>query len=196
MKNSMPPVASENLTAAPVATIAALRSALDDTFARLDVCCGMPEERLQYRPTYPDAWSAVEHLEHVTLVNHFLLLTITKGVATALRRSRIQPLPTGESDLERLAPISDPHAFSWEPPAHMLPTGTKPAAEVRELLNGQWRQCLQLVERIENGAGGLCSFRMSVYSLGRLDMYQWLYFLAQHGRWHLAFLAQRELFRC
>jgi hypothetical protein len=33
---------------------------------------------------------------------------------------------------------------------------------------------------------------MSVYSLGRLDIYQWLFFLAQHGRWHLAFLAQRE----
>jgi DinB superfamily len=173
-------------------TIIALCSALDDTFACLDAWCTTPVEHLQHRPDYPQAWNAAEHLEHVTLVNHFLLLTITKGVASALRRARNQPIPSGESDLIRLAPIADPQAFPWEPPGHMIPTGRQPVAEVRELLNGQYGQCLLLLEQIGNGAGVLCSYRMSVYNLGRLDMYQWLYFLAQHGRWHLAFLAQRE----
>lgn len=28
-------------------------------------------------------------------------------------------------------------------------------------------------------------------TLGRLDMYQWLYFLAQHGRYHLALIERR-----
>lgn len=27
-----------------------------------------------------------------------------------------------------------------------------------------------------------------LYNLGKLDMYQWLYFLPQHASWHVAFL--------
>lgn len=181
-----------NPTIAPTATTAALHSAIDDTFARLDAWWSTCEVRLQHRPPYPQAWTAAEHLEHVALVNHFLLLTIAKGVATGVRRARTQPIPSGESDLTRLAPIADPQAFPWEPPGHMIPSGTKPASEVQDLLNAQHRQCLQLLEQIKTGQGALCSFRMSVYNLGRLDMYQWLYFLCQHGRWHLRFLAQRE----
>jgi len=44
---------------------------------------------------------------------------------------------------------------------------------------------------MRQGEGRLCNFNMSVNSLGRLDMYQWLFFLAQHCRWHLEFLARR-----
>lgn len=58
------------------------------------------------------------------MVNHFLLLTIGKGVDTALHRACNQLIPTRESDLKRLAPIGDPSAFPWEPPGHMIPTGT------------------------------------------------------------------------
>ena len=91
--------------AAP-ATIAAVRGAIDTTFAHLDDLCTRPDDYLLHRPAYPDAWTVAEHLEHVSLVNHFLLLTIGKGVATALRRARTQPLPAGESDLSRLRPIA------------------------------------------------------------------------------------------
>ncbi len=174
------------------ATITAVRDTLAETFARLDSWCALPAEHLLQRPSYPDAWSAVAHLEHVSLVNHFLLLTIGKGTATALHRARSQSIPAGESDLARLAPIADPYSFPWDPPGHMVPGGAKSPAEVRELLCSQLGRCLEFLERMGNGEGRLCSFRMSVYDLGRLDMYQWLYFLAQHGRWHLAFLAQRH----
>jgi hypothetical protein len=177
---------------ASAATIASVRENLDETFARLDACCTLPEELLRLRPSYPEAWSAVEHLEHVSLVNHFLLLTIGKGTATALRRARSQSVPVGESDLACMVPIADPAAFPWEPPGHMIPTGMEPAAEVRTVLAGQLGECRGLLDRMAGGEGRLCSFYMSVYSLGRLDMYQWLFFLAQHGRWHLAFLARRE----
>jgi len=36
-----------------------------------------------------------------------------------------------------------------------------------------------------NGEGSLCKVRMSVNELGKIDLYQWLYFLAQHARRHL-----------
>src|SRR6185369_10723693 len=178
--------------AVPSTTIAAVGSALDDTFTSLDTLCAQPVACLHHRPAYPTAWTVAEHLEHVSLVNHFLLLTIAKGVATALRRALTQPLPPGESDLSRLAPIADPGAFPWEPPGHMIPTGTKPIPEVRALLSNQHGECLGLLQRMGAGEGRLCSFRMSVNHLEMLDMYQWLYFLARHGSWHLAFLAQRE----
>lgn len=177
--------------ATATSTIGEVRYALDETFARFDALFTRPAAGLQRRPDYPDAWTDAEHLEHVALVNHFLLLTISKGVATALRRALTQPVPTAASDLARLAPIADPAAFPWEPPGHMLPSGTARLTEVKELLAGQHLQCLELLTRLGQGEGVLCSFRMSVAGLGRLDMYQWLYFLAQHGRWHLAFLAQR-----
>ena len=172
-------------------TIAAVQRAIDEIFARLDALCACSSDELHHRPAYPGAWTVAEHLEHASLVNHFLLLTIGKGVAVALRRARTQPIPSGESDLARLVPIGDPDAFPWEPPAHMIPTGTKPVHEVRALLNSQHEQCLGLLERMVQGEGRLSSFHMSVYGLGKLDMYQWLFFLARHGHWHLEFLARR-----
>ncbi len=178
------------------ATIVAVRDAIDGTFARLDTLGGSPDGYLHHRPAYAGSWAIAEHLEHVSLVNRFLLLTIGKGVATALRRAKTSPVPEGESDLSRLGPVADPAAFPWEPPGHMIPTGTSPVAEVRGLLAAQHSECLALLERMGEGEGRLCCFRMSVYNLGMLDMYQWLYFLAQHGAWHLAFLARRESGGC
>ncbi len=179
------------MTANSLATIIAVHSALEDVFSRLGALCARPLEQLHQRPAYPGAWTVAEHLEHVSLVNHYLLLTIGKGVATALRRARTQPIPPGVSDISRLAPIADPDAFTWEPPSHMIPSGTRPVAEVRAVFNAQQARCLALLEQMASGEGRLCSFRMSVYGLGKLDMYQWLFFLAQHGFWHLEFLARR-----
>jgi len=187
----MPCETPDMLQPAASATFTTLRSTLHETFARLDTWFDLPAERLGHRPSYPQAWTAAEHLEHVALVNHFLLLTIGKGVATALRRAHTQSIPAGESDLLCLAPIADPDAFPWEPPGHMIPGGSQALDEIRALLADQHGQCLILLERMGKGEGRLCSFRMSVYGLGRLDMYQWLYFLVQHGRWHLEFLKRR-----
>lgn len=178
----------------PNATIAALRGSIDDTFARLDLLCASPAGYLLYRPDYPDAWTAAEHLEHVSLVNHFLLLTIRKGVTIALRRAKNRPITPGESDLARLDAIGDPDAFPWEPPGHMIPGGAPSVSEVRARLDTQRRECRQLLGRMEAGEGKLCCFRMSVNDLGKLDMFQWLCFLARHACWHLEFLTRRDSF--
>jgi hypothetical protein len=176
----------------PSATVIAVRDAIDDAFDILDVLSAKPGHYLHQRPVYPGAWTASEHLEHVSLANHFLLLTIDKGVRTALRRAQTQTIPERESDLDSLLPVGDPDAFPWEPPGHMIPTGSKSVSDVQALLRTQHLQCLELLERMKKGEGKLCSYRMSVHRLGILDMYQWLYFLARHASWHLEFLAQRE----
>lgn len=169
-----------------------VRATLIQVFSLLDACFELPRQELEHRPDYEDAWTVAEHLEHVCLANHFLLLTITKGCRTAHRRAAAgaEP-PEGESDLELLAEIALPEAFDWAPPLHMLPTGQRHPAEIRAEVAGQRDRCLALLEGMAHGEGRLYTIRMSVHGVGRLDMYQWLYFLAQHVRYHLALIEQR-----
>ena len=179
----------------PFMTAEKVRAALVQMFSDLDGWFAGPPHGLGGRPGYPGAWSAVEHMEHVSLVNHFLLLTIAKGCAKALKRAAgCSPLSQNESDLVPLFPLADPDAFPWSPPAHMVPAGGSEPAELRALLRAQCRQCLELLAAMPAGEGRLCTIRMSVHDLGRLDMYQWLYFLAQHGRYHLVLLGRLENF--
>ncbi|HJV35229.1 DinB family protein [Geomonas sp.] len=158
-----------------------------ETFTRLDGRFDLPDRVLERRPDYQGAWSIGEHLEHLSLAGHFLLLTIEKGCRTALRRAgaREVEIPAGESDLELLVPVAVPGAFAWPPPAHMIPTGKVSLAEVRKELQAQKERCLALLTAMPRGEGKLCSIRMSVNQLGWLDMYQWIYFLVQHARYHL-----------
>lgn len=164
---------------------------LEDVFRELDHRFELPADLLQWRPEYAGAWSIAEHLEHVCLANHFLLLTIGKGRDKARRRAAAEPVPEGESDLSPLAPIAVPGAFEWEVPNHMLPTGRREPAATRAELKNQRERAVELLAGMPNGEGRLCRVRMSVNSLGELDMYQWLYFLLQHARYHLALIRER-----
>jgi hypothetical protein len=170
-----------------------VKDALALTFSDLDAWFERPLGELELRPGYPGAWSCLEHLEHIGLVNHFLLLTIRKGCAKALKRAGHEPAPEGQSELAPLFPIADPDAFPWPPPSHMLPAGGREPAQLRALLRSQGSTCLELLAGMPRGEGRLCTVRMSVQGLGRLDMYQWLFFLAQHGRYHLALLGRRRV---
>ena len=81
-------------------TVARVRSALDEVARELERWCAAPAELLARRPR-PDAWSGSEILEHVMLVNGYLLLTLEKQAARALRRARHVEVTEGESDLAR-----------------------------------------------------------------------------------------------
>jgi hypothetical protein len=171
-------------------TIETVFAALTQAFSGLDAMFDLPLEELERRPEHHGAWSLAEHLEHVCLANGFLLLTISKGCGRARRRAVQQRPPEAESDLELLSPIATPDAFDWQPPAHMVPSGQRHPAELRRQLRSQHAQCKALLDGMPSGEGRLCTIRMSVQGLGRLDMYQWLYFLAQHARYHLAMIAR------
>ena len=173
-------------------TVTDVTDALEEGFRELDAWLDRDREELASRPDRPDAWSPLEHLEHVDLANHFLLLTIAKGCRTARRRAQREPVPPGESDLALLAPVAVPGAFDWPPPRHMVPTGRREPAEIRRGLEDEREQCRELLAGIPHGEGRLYAIRMSVGGLGRLDMYQWLYFLAQHMRYHLRLLEARR----
>jgi len=58
-------------------TIATVRQALRDIFAEMDAWFDRPETVRQFEPA-SGGWSVNEVLEHVTLTNHFLMLTLRK----------------------------------------------------------------------------------------------------------------------
>jgi len=166
-------------------TVYMIRAEIGYVFRQLDDWCAQPAGVLEIVP-HDVGWSIRLILEHVGIVNRFLLLTIRKGAGLALKRARRLPLPDGESDLGIFGEIADPDAFDWRPPAHMIPAGTLSAAEAREILAQQERECLELLESMPHGEGALHRIGMSVRGLGKLDMYQWLWFLLMHARRHLA----------
>lgn len=165
------------------ATLAAVREQLAASFRALDERFELPAAARSYRPT-PDSWSIDEILEHVTLTSHFLLIVIRQGVAKARKRAARQPLLDGESPLEPIRVIGHPDAFPWIRPEHMEPTRSRTSAEVRATLAQQFDECAALLAQIEHGEGSLHRVRMSVQDLGKLDMYQWLFFLALHAQRH------------
>jgi hypothetical protein len=165
-------------------TARAVRDALCAILARIDVWFERPEDLRRFRPSSGD-WSVDQVLEHVTLTNRFLMLTLRKWARIAEHRAgRGDRIPEGESDLGRLEVIGERGSFGWVRPQHMEPTGA-PAAEVRATLRQQLAECLILLERLGGGVGALCRVTMTVNALGKIDLYQWLYFLAQHARRHL-----------
>ena len=173
------------------ATVPAVRAALESAFGELDAHFDRPAGLLAFRPMA--GWSAPQVLEHVALTNHFLMLTLAKHAATALRRAARGETPAAsESDLAALDIIGERGSFDWVRPDHMEPTGAPSLGEVRATLAAQLAECLATLDRLSGGAGALVAVTMTVAGLGKLDLYQWLMFLAQHARRHLSQLGAIE----
>jgi DinB family protein len=167
-------------------TVQAVASAVTAIFDELDMWFEHPPDIACYRPI-AGGWSVNEVLEHVSLTSHFLLIVIRNGTEKALKRAVRQQLPTaGESDLELLGSIGVRGSFSWARPEHMVPTGKKPMSEVRRTIQQQREECLVLLQKLSRGEGALFTANMSVAAIGRMDLYQWIYFLVLHARRHLA----------
>jgi hypothetical protein len=173
-------------------TTRTVRDTLCAVFAQVDVWFDRPEEMREFKRG-SDGWSIDQILEHITLTNRFLMLTLGKWTAIARQRARRgDPVPAGESDLDRLLVIGDRGSFGWVRPEHMEPTGVPTSAEVRATLHRQLGECLIRLEQLVDGVGALCRVTMTVNDLGKVDLYQWLFFLAQHARRHLAQLRAAE----
>lgn len=132
-----------------------------------------------------DSWSRIEVLEHVAIVNRYLLLLAAKLAAKSARRAaRGDAWPSRAPDLEALASI-ETDATPWQAPEHMLPTGSVPAAAVARELAAQRAAIAALLARVPSGQGTLADARMSHLGEGaRLDCYGMVEFLRRHARRH------------
>ncbi len=163
-----------------------VQQAVTTAFDELDSWFGQPDSICVYKPV-GGGWSINEILEHVSLTSHFLLIVIRNGTAKALKRSSQRGLPdSGESNLDVLAVIGMRGSFPWARPEHMVPSGNKNMAEVRNTLRLQRDECLSILNKLAHGEGSLFTANMSVASIGKMDLYQWIYFLAQHACRHVS----------
>ena len=168
--------------------LATIRNELIRSISALDEWFDKDEPILDHRPTGSE-WNVRELLEHVMLTNRFLLILIDKGSSKALRQQHDGNFDNLLEDycLENgaMLEIGIHKSFDWHRPEHMTPTGQLPLRDVRDEIRDQLNRCLIHLELLENGEGLLFKTTMNVNGLGKLDVYQFIYFLALHVRRHL-----------
>src|SRR6267154_2184938 len=164
-------------------TVLEVRDSIIDTFREIYPWFEQSADALGYRPA-DKGWTIAEILEHITLTSHFLLIVATNGCAKALKRAQSHAIDDSESDLTKLAVIGTRGTFAWIRPEHMEPNG-KALSEVLTTMRSQQEQCVQRLEKLKNGEGSLFKVTMSVNQLGRIDLYQWIHFIAQHVKRHI-----------
>ena len=170
-------------------TLINLKRELIRTFAVVDEWFDKDHTLRCHKPS-SGGWSVNEVLEHVMLTNHFLLIIIMKGREKALKKretlsgSEIVPENYSLSN-SALLEIAQPNAFVWQRPEHHLPSGQKPLYKIRHEIRDQLDECLITLELLPNGEGVLHQTTMSVNNLGKLDVYQYVYFLALHAQRHI-----------
>jgi hypothetical protein len=170
-----------------------VREALINNFRELDQWFKEDNVLLHFKPGR-DEWSIREVLEHISLTNYFLLLTINKSTRRALERKLdgliIMPPHDYEEKFRQIEIVSS-KSFGWVNPAHLEPTGKRSPDEIRSLLKQQFAQCMYNLSLLKNGEGRLVKTEMTVNNLGKLDIYQYIFFLTRHIERHLA--QMREL---
>ncbi len=175
--------------------ISEIRECLVTTFEKIDLWFDKDEDMMQFKPLN-NGWTIAQILEHIGLTNHFLLILIDKGANKALTNSAQldldEELKNYVFQRDKLTEVGLHQSFTWIRPAHMEPNGEKSSAEVRQQLKEQLKQCLAYLDMLKNGEGVLYKTTMSVNNLGKIDVYQYLYFLAQHGQRHLTQMVKNK----
>ncbi|GAA4316817.1 DinB family protein [Flaviaesturariibacter amylovorans] len=165
-----------------------IRNSLVSSFSSIDAWFDKEAGVRSYKPQN-GGWSINEVLEHIALTNHFLLILIDKGARKALDNASRVNVEDAVKDYEfhrdRLDEVGIHKSFDWIRPEHMEPKGGKSLTEVRQELNGQLERCLGHLQNLGKGEGVLYRTTMSVNGLGKIDVYEYIYFLAQHGQRHI-----------
>ena len=163
-----------------------ISSFLKITFNEINIWFDKNEDLRVYIPKNK-GWNINQILEHIYLTNHFLLILIDKGTNKALasKLNLQEELDKFEFDKEKLDAIGIHNAFEWIRPEHMEPKGDKSLSEIKNLLYSQLNQCYSVLEKLKNGEGVLYLTTMTVNNLGKLNVYEYLYFLIQHCQRHL-----------
>ena len=148
-----------------------------------------------YRPK-DNGWTVLEILEHIALTSHFLMILIDKSAKKALQNSNNLPLEelkeAFDYDLSTIDQIGIHHSFEWIRPTHMEPKGDKSELQIKAELITHLTRCLTHLDTLKNGEGLLHTTTMSVNELGRLNVYEYIYFLSKHAERHLAQMQENK----
>ncbi len=175
--------------------ISDIRTYLVGTFSTIDTWFDKDAELRNFKPVN-GGWTINEILEHIGLTNHFLLILIDKGANKALQNVHRLDLQTELQNhvfhYNKLAEVGLHQSFTWIRPEHMEPTNKKPLGEIRHQLKEQVNRCLGNLDKLKNGEGVLYKTTMTVNDLGKINVYEYIYFLAQHGQRHLTQMQKNE----
>ena len=148
-----------------------------------------------YRPL-DQGWTISEILEHIALTSHFLLILIDKGAAKALRNVKQLSLTEireqFEYELGKINEIGVHKSFDWIRPEHMEPKGEKTEWQIKDELTTQLNRCLNYLEQLKNGDGLLYETTMTVNGLGKINVYEYIYFLSKHAERHIQQMAENK----
>jgi hypothetical protein len=175
-----------------------LRRELIRTFAVVDEWFDKSDPLHHFKPAH-GGWSVAEVLEHITLTNHYLLIIIEKGQEKALNKFHRKENNIDEKlkdytlAIPGLLKVGEHKSFQWHRPDHHQPQGDKPLGELRFLLRDQLFRCLYVLECLPKGEGILHQTTMTVNDLGKLDVYQYIYFLSLHARRHVTQMCHAEI---
>ena len=145
-------------------------------------------ELKNYKPQ-DKGWSISEILEHIALTSHYLLILIDKGADKALRNINEESiddlLQKEEFNLGKIERIGMHKSFDWIRPEHMEPLGQKTELQIIDELVSQLNRCLIQLEKLKNGEGLRYRTTMTVDGLGKINVYEYIYFLSKHAERHL-----------
>ncbi len=148
-----------------------------------------------YRPI-DGGWTISEVLEHVELTSHFLLKLIEKSANKSMRKAETLPtnhlISSYDLSLDRINRIGIHKSFLWTRPEHMEPKGDKQELNVKKGLVYQLNSCLTWLQILDSGQGLLHQTTMSVDGLGKLNVYEYIYFLSKHAERHLQQMAENK----
>lgn len=165
-----------------------IKEFLNITFQEIDLWFDQEEGLREYQPL-KGGWTINQILEHIFLTSHYLLILISKGSKKALKNASglnlSEELKNYTFHRGKLTEIGIHQSFEWIRPEHMEPKGQNKISDTRNHLKEQLNQCLEYLETLKNGEGALYKTTMTVNDLGKIDVYEYIYFLGQHARRHI-----------
>lgn len=151
---------------------------------------------LNYQPSN-GGWTVQQILEHIYLTNFYLLILIEKGSKKAMRNYLNLDLnleiKNYNFNKEKFEKVGEYGAFEWIRPEHMEPKGKLYVTEIRSLISRQYYQCVTYLDLMKNGEGLLCKTTMTVNELGKINVYEYIYFLSLHAQRHVIQMKNNEM---
>jgi hypothetical protein len=175
--------------------ISEIKDHLHKTFSEIDTWFFKEASLREYKPK-SGGWSINEILEHIALTSHFLLILIEKGsrkaLANTLNLNLEEELKNYNFHRDKIEEVGRHESFAWIRPEHMDPKGIRSLEEIRQQLKDQLNQCLDVLQKLPHGEGVLSRTTMTVNDLGKIDVYEFIYFLSQHGQRHISQMEKVE----
>ncbi|WP_164723332.1 DinB family protein [Chryseobacterium aureum] len=172
-----------------------IRTHLELTFDEVDRWFETDSKTLNHQPSN-GGWTVQQILEHIYLTNFYLLILIEKGSKKAIKNSLDLDLQSEMRNYRfnkvNFDKVGKHGSFEWIRPEHMEPKGDWSLNEIRNLINQQYLQCLNYLEVMKNGEGLLYKTTMTVNELGKINVYEYIYFLSLHARRHITQMEKNE----